>query len=140
MRINRIALKKSADQHDLGREQMQPRRHCFGVLAQNARPFFEDFHDVPIPFAGRFEHNRGEQRDLHFVRRLRPAHELIQVVQGKGLQDFGGERHFAPVQIILPQNQTQRLNDEKISAARIAQDMAPAARLLQARATPARHG
>src|SRR5437899_9539435 len=43
------------------------------------------------------------------------------------MQDFRGELQFGALQIVFAQNQAERLDTEKISAAGIAQNVAPAA-------------
>ena len=43
------------------------------------------------------------------------------------MQDFRSELHFAMMQIVLAQDEAQRLNREKITAAGIAENVAPAA-------------
>ena len=88
MRVNRVALKEAADEHYLGREQMQPRRNGFGVFAQNARAFFQNFNDALIAICRRFTNHRSKHRDFHFVRRLRPTHELIEIIERKCAQEY----------------------------------------------------
>ncbi len=128
-------MKKTAHQHDFWREHLQTGRDCFGVFAQNLRPVFNDLHDTRVTAGGRFENGRCEHCDLHFVCRLRPADEFVKIVQGKCAQNFRGELHFASAQIVFAQNQTQRLNNEKIPAARVSKNVSPTAGLLDPVAT-----
>ena len=120
MGVDRIAVKQAAQENNFGRQQMKARRHCLRVLAQNPRSFFENFVHARIAAGGRFEDNRCEHGDLHFIRRLRPAHQFVEIVQRKSAQDVGGELDFAAVKIVFAQNQSQRLDAEEITAARVA--------------------
>ncbi|PYI41551.1 MAG: hypothetical protein DMF12_09955 [Verrucomicrobia bacterium] len=97
-----------------------------GVFAQDARAFFDDLHHARIALGRRFKNHRRQHRDFHFVRRLHPANQFIQIVQRKRMQDFRGETDRAAMQIMFPQDQTKRLNGKKITAARVAQNVPPA--------------
>ena len=104
---------------------MEPGGDGFGVFAKDTGPFFDDFHHARIAARGRFK-NHGRQRgDFHFVRGLGPANELIEIVQGTRVQNFCGQLHFAAMEIVFAQGQTQRLNDEKIAAAGVAENVSP---------------
>ncbi len=104
---------------------MKTCRDNFDILAQTSRPFLNDFQDPRVTVGSRFEDNWSQHRDFHFISGLRPANEFVQVVQGKGLQNFCRELHFAAMQIVFTQNEAQGLNREEISAAGIAQNMPP---------------
>src|SRR6266487_5976941 len=106
---------------------MQTRCDGLGIFAEDTRAFFNDLHHARITLIRGFKHHRGEHRDVHFVRRLHPAHEFIQVVQGQRVQDFCGEADLTAVQIVFAQDQTKRLNGKKITAASVAQDVSPPA-------------
>ena len=87
MRVNRVALKKPAKEHDFRRKQMQPRRDGFSVFAQDARAFFQDFNDRFIAIGRGFKNHGREHGDFHLVRRLRPTHEFIEIIQRKRAQN-----------------------------------------------------
>ena len=82
------------------------------------------------PAGCRLKHDRSEHGDFHFVRRLHPANQFIKVVQRKRVQDLRGEIHFGAMQIVFAQNQAERLHGKKITAAGVAQNVAPSARSL----------
>ena len=86
-----------------------------------------------------FKDYRRQHRDLHFVRRLRPANEFVKIVQRKRVQDFRSELHLTAVQIVFAQDQAQRLDGKKITAAGIAQNVSPATGSLDSVASPASH-
>ena len=140
VRVNRVAMKQAAEQNHFRREQMKTRRHRFGVFAQTTRAFFDDFHDARVAVRRGFENNRRQHRDFHLVRGLRPAHEFVEIIQGERVQNFRGELHFAAMQIVFAQNQPQRLDNEKITAAGVAQNVSPASRLLDLIAAASGHG
>ena len=135
MRVDRIAVKQSTEQHDLWREQMKPRRDCFGVFAQNFSAALDDFHYACIAARRGFKNDRCEHGDFHFVRRLRPANEFVKIVQRKCVQDFRSKLHLNTMQIVFTQDQAQRSNGKKITAARVAENMSPPARVLNPVAT-----
>ena len=135
MRIDRIAVKKSTHQHDFWREQTQAGCDRFGVFSENTRTFFDDLHHTRIAARGGFKYDRRQERNLHLICRLRPADEFVKIVQAKCAQNFCGELHFAAMQIVFAQNKTQRLNNEKIAAARVSKNVSPAARLFYLIAT-----
>src|SRR5260370_22843897 len=123
-------MKKSAEQHNLGCKQMEPGRDCLCVLAQSLSALLDDLHYARIAGGGSSKNSWREHRDLHFVGGLRPANEFIEIVERKRVQDFRSELHFAMMQIVLAQDEAQRLNREKITAAGIAENVAPAAGIL----------
>ena len=86
-----------------------------------------------------FKHHRSQHCNLHLVRRLRPANKFIKIVQRKRMQDFRSELHFTAVQIVFAQDQAQRLNGEKITAAGIAQNVSPPTRSLDSIISPTSH-
>ena len=106
---------------------MEPGRDCLCVLAQNLGALLDNLHYTRIAASGSFKNNWREHRDLHFIGGLRPANEFIEIVERKRVQDFTSELHFAMMQIVLAQDEAQRLNREKITAASIAENVAPAA-------------
>ena len=82
-------------------------------------------HDVGVAVLGCFKYNGREHGDLHFVGRLRPANELIAIVERERAQNARRELSFAAVQIVFAQNQTERLHGKKVAATSIAQDVSP---------------
>ena len=109
---------------------MEPARDCLCVLTQNLGALLDDLHYTRIAASGSFKNNWREHRDLHFVGGLRPANEFIEIVERKRAQDFRSELHFAMMQIVLAQDEAQRLNREKITAAGIAENVTPSAGIL----------
>jgi hypothetical protein len=55
------------------------------------------------------------------------------------MQDFRSELHLTAVQIVFAQDQAERLNGQKITAAGIAQNVSPPTRSLDSVASPASH-
>ena len=106
---------------------MEPGRDCLCVLAQNLGALLDNLHYTRIAASGSFKNNWREHRDLHFIGGLRPANEFIEIVERKRVQDFRSELHFAMMQIVLAQDEAQRLDREKITAAGIAENVAPTA-------------
>ena len=106
-------MKKPAEEHDLRRKQMKPRRDCLCVFAQSMGAVFYNFRYARIAAGCGFKNNRCEHRDLHFVCRLGPANDFIEIIQRKCVQDFRGELHLAAVQIVFTQEEAQRLNGRK---------------------------
>ena len=123
-------MKKAAHQHDLWREHVQTRRDCLSVFAENTRTFLDDPYHASIAAGRSFKYDRRKHCDFHLICRLRPADEFVEIVQGKCPQNFCGELHFAAMQIVFAQNETQRLNNEKIAAARVSKHVSPTAGLL----------
>ena len=120
MVVNRVPLKKSAYQHNFRRENLQSGCHGFGVLAKNARPFLDYFHDARIAGRRGLKNDRRQHGHFHFVGGLRPAHQFVQIIHRKRAQDFCCELDFAAVEIVFAQNQSQRLDAEKITTTRVA--------------------
>src|SRR4030095_5822781 len=115
---------------------MKPRPDCLGVFAENSSAFLDDLHHLHIAAGCGFKHNRGQDCDLRFVRRLCPANELIKIVQRKRVQNFRGELHLLAMQVVFTQDQAQRLNDKKVSAAGVAENVSPTAGSLDPIAAP----
>src|SRR5438874_10612656 len=128
--VDRVAMKKSAEEHDLRRKQMKPGRDCLCVFAQNLGAVFYNFCHARIAPSCGFKNDRREHRDLHFVRCLGPANNFIKIIQRKCMQDFRRELHLAAVQIVFMQEEAQRLNGKKITAACVAEDVSPTTRVL----------
>ena len=110
MGINGIALKQAADQNHFRRKEMETRGNDFNKLTQTTRAFFYDLHHARVAVGGGFKNHRRECRNLHLVGGLRPAHQLVEIVQRQGVQHFGRELDLAAVQIVFAQNQAERLN------------------------------
>src|SRR5204863_5874841 len=87
----------------------------------------DDLDDVRVAVCGRFKNNRSERGDFHLVRVLRPAHEIVATVERERAENGGGKLAFAAMQIVFAQNESERLHGKKITAARVAEDMAPPA-------------
>ena len=102
----------------------------FGVFRKNNAAPSSNFMTWASPLAAASTTTGPKQSDFHLVRGLGPAHQFVQIIQRKCVQHFGRELNFAAVQIVFAQNQSQRLNDQKIGAARITEDMSPSSRLL----------
>ena len=118
---------------------MQARRDSLGVFAEDTRAFFDDLVHTRLATGSSFKHNRGQHRDLVFVRCLCPAHELVKIVQRKCVENLRSERHLTAMQVMLAQDQTQRFNGQKITAAGIAQNMSPPTGSFDSVASPASH-
>ena len=114
---------------------MQSRCDGLGVFTEDTRAFFDDFHHPRITLRCGFKDHRRQHRDFHFVRRLHPANQFIEIVQRKRVQDFRTELHLAAMQIVFTQDQAERLNGKKITAPSVAQNMTPAAGSLDLIAT-----
>ena len=132
-------MKEATHQHDLWRQQVQAVGDSLCVLAKNARAVFDDLHRPCIATSCRFKYYRREHCDFHFIRRLHPANQLIEVVQRERVQNFRSDLQFRTMQIVFAQNQAECLDGKKISAAGVAQNMAPSAGSLGAVAAPASH-
>ena len=130
MHIDAVPLKQPAQQNHLGCNQPETRRDRGRVFAQHAGPFVDYFHRALIAVHGRFKNDRSQARDVHLVRGLRPPDQFIAAIQRESPQNARGELRFAPVQIVFAQNETERLEGQKITAAGVAQNMAPSACLL----------
>jgi hypothetical protein len=104
---------------------LQTGRDCFSVFAQDLHAAFNDLHDARVTAGGCFENGRCEHCDLHFVGRLRPPDEFVKIVQGKCAQNFRGEFDFAAAEVVFTQNETQRLDNEKIAASRVSKNVSP---------------
>src|SRR5438876_12377831 len=109
---------------------MQTGGHSLGVFAENTSAFFDYLHHTRIPSSCGFKDYGCQHRDFHFICRLHPANQFIKIVQRKRMQDFGSELHLAVMQIVFAQEQAERLDGKKITAAGIAQDVPPPARSL----------
>src|SRR5438270_3631805 len=118
---------------------MQARRHSLGVFAEDTRAFYDDLVHTRLPTSSSFKNNRGQHRNLVFVRCLCPAHELVKIVQRKSVENLRSERHLTAMQVMLAQDQTQRFNGQKITAAGIAQNMSPPTGSFDSVASPASH-
>ena len=94
MRIDRVALEETANQHNFRRKQMQTGRNRLGVFAEDARAFFDDFHHAAVSGSRRFKDNRGQHRELHFIGGLNPANQFIEIIQRKDSQNFRREIHL----------------------------------------------
>src|SRR5437016_8846349 len=136
VRVDRVAMKKSAEEHDLRRKQMKPGCDCLCIFVQNLGAVFYNFCHARITPGCGFKNNRREHRDLHFVCCLDPPNDFIKVIQRKCVQDFRGELHLATVQIVFTQEETQHLNAKTITAACVAEDASPAAGVLDSVAPP----
>ena len=101
MGIDRVAVKEAAHQRDFGRKQVQTTGNGLGVFTENTRALFDDLIYPRVASGCGFKYDRSQQRDLVFVRRLRPADKFIKIVQRKGVQDFLSERHFTTMQIVF---------------------------------------
>src|SRR3954468_21704881 len=139
MRIQRVALKQSTEEHDLWRKEMEARRHCLGVGAKNTRTFLDDLEDAFITGRCGFKNNRRQQRNFHFICRLGPSDQLVEVVQRQGLQNPRSELDFVAVEIVLAQNEAERLNYQEVGAAGVTKDVPPATGLLNSTVAPASH-
>src|SRR5947207_3886824 len=106
---------------------MKPRRDCLSIFAQNLCAAFNDLHNARIAAGCAFKHDWCKHCNLHLVCRLRPANELVKIVQRKRVQDFRSELHLLAMQVVFAQNQAQRLNDKKVSAAGMAENVSPTA-------------
>src|SRR5207244_13139569 len=111
----------------------------FGVFAEGAGAVFDVLADTRLATDRSFKHNGGRLRDLVFVRGLCPAHEFVKIVQRKGVENLRSERHLTAMQVMLAQDQTQRFNGQKITAAGIAQNMSPPTGSFDSVASPASH-
>src|SRR5215471_20258676 len=61
VRVDRITVKKATHEHDLWREQVKAGRDRLGVLAKDARAFFDNLDHPPIAAGCRFKHHWGER-------------------------------------------------------------------------------
>src|SRR4051812_18872602 len=116
MDVNAVALEQPAEQNNLRREQPEPGRHGSRVFAQNTGRFLNDLHHAFVTLYGAFENHRRKSGDVVLVGDLRPADELVPVVQTQGAKNGGRELRFAAVEIVLAQNETERLQRDEISA------------------------
>ncbi len=83
-----------------------------------------------VPFLRRLKDNRRQPGHGHLVRIGRPGHEVLEAIEREGPQDALAQHVRCPAQVVIGKHVPQRRHRELVAAARIPEQMPPAACLV----------